>query len=721
MSGQLARILSDHWLRACVIGMLIVSTVALVVGIPLHFNGTLLCFIAATTIVLYLLVGACYFNRALTVPITLVHISFRFTLVIFSLLFVAYVATSVAGYLDGTALPAAYLFQLWPVAESFNQFEPHFPLIIILAALLTTALSWLCCRNSVGGGAIRRQEAQSIRTWRWLGLTAIFGMYFVFIASGAWSGNATYRDLPYLNVVGLAPNSDARGYFDGARYFLFSGTIDSWNLRRPLATFFRAITVIFGEYNYIGTILTQITLVSIATYISTSYIIKWRGFSAGMVFLAMSFIMTRDFLPSTMTESLSLFWAFLALPLVVHGLQRSSVAHIAAGFGMIVVALFIRMGPMFVIPAVICWIFLFFGDDLKEKTRNAIVGCLVAGGVFLSNFVISKMFGAPGAQLGGNYAQTLCGMSIGGLWGDCLRKYANEITALTTEDAQATFFYKIALQNILNDPHTFLGSMWIALSRFLSDLPALPVTWYRWPQQTYFPVLGLYALAVMGWIYIIHRRVKADQIAFCALFALGILASVPLIYFEDAQRVLIPVYPIWALTIAGGVFAPVTLRVHRYHRISLLRWGLAAIAGVVLILLALVALRWQHPEYQIWAHEENKLASDERIIAGRELQSGVIVLADSAVRLDDVPSMGITQFLEFLHAANIDPSAGALPIPETPFGFVSTYEWAVRAYSTYFVSPDIMRNKSARRWKVKVRMLNQSENWVNVEAATPLP
>jgi hypothetical protein len=322
-------------------------------------------------------------------------------------------------------------------------------------------------------------------------------------------------------------------------------------------------------------------------------------------------------------------------------------------------------------------------------------------------------------------------MSIGGLWTDCLRKYANEISAITTEGAQATFFYRLALQNIMNDPETFIRSMWMATSRFLSDLPTLPVTWYHWPEQTYLSILamlGLYASATAGWIYIIRHRIKTYQIAFCMFFALGVLVSVPLIYFEDARRVLVPVYPIWAMAIAGGVVAPATLRIHGGHSIRLSRCGLIAGASITLVVFVWAGLRWLHPDYQAWGHAETALAPGERIIAGRELLSGIVVLPDSAGSLDDTPSMSITEFRSFLRAANIDSSASLLPLPPVPFAFFNTHVWNTGAdstyagaYSTYFVPPDVMRDKSVRRWKVKARMVNQVENWLNVESAVPLP
>jgi hypothetical protein len=659
-------------------------------------------------------------RRAVAGSTLLLHFGFRLMLIAFCVLLICYVACFIAAYSGGKPIPAAYLFQLAPVSKVFHRFEPHFPFLVIIASLSATALTWLGGWDAAVRRDLHRQDIKSIRIWRWLGLPAVAGMFLVFIAASAWSGNVAIRDQPYMNIAGLVPNSDARGYFYGALDFLLLGSIDSWNLRRPLATVFRAITVLFGNYDYVGTIIAQIGAISVAVYLATSSIIRWRGLNSGVVFLAIAFIMTRGFLATTYTEPLALFWAFLSLPLIIHGLQRDSFASLVTGLSLIVLALFIRMGPMLVIPAIALWIFLYVGSNFRYRIINTVVFLLVAAIVTGSNFAIQKLVGQAGAQIGANYTSTLCGMSIGGIWADCYTKYAAEVATVSTEREVSELFYRITLKNVMEDPTLFLHSMSAALLRFLSVVPRLPVTWYMWPQSAYFPVWTLYLFAGFGWTYTLWRAARWSDIAFCLLFAAGILISVPLIYFEDAGRVMAAIFPVLALGLVGGIFAPGTLRLGSPVKMPIATSAVAIVGVISVALFMSLSLAWRHPEYRNIAKVDVDLVTGERIISGRFLQTGLIVVADTEELLLDAPSMKLTKFREFLRAGNVDPDNSGFPLPDAPFAFIGPYE-KQRAFSSYFAPPQVFRDRSVRWWKVRVVPANSHQQWVQAIDAVPLP
>ena len=164
----------------------------------------------ALTIILF------YPSRLASITSYGLHCIIRGGLLFFALFLAVYAGCFIYGSIAGRPLPAALIFHVWPVATAFNTFEPHFPLLLIILASAIVVLSWL--RSDATALTMRHHELSSIRLWRWFGLAAVAGTFCAFIASGAWSGNVTSRDLPYSNIPGLVPNSDARGYFNGARY-----------------------------------------------------------------------------------------------------------------------------------------------------------------------------------------------------------------------------------------------------------------------------------------------------------------------------------------------------------------------------------------------------------------------------------------------------------------------------------------------------------------------
>ena len=217
--------------------------------------------------------------------------------------------------------------------------------------------------------------------------------------------------------------------------------------------------------------------------------------------------MARPVVFTTLTESLGLFWGLCCIPFLIFGLQRRSNKHLLLGVTSLFVALFIRMGAMFVIPFVILWITLFWGSEFRQRLRNTVAICAVLAGTSIANTDVGMLYGIWHGRIGQifNFASVLCGMSVGGIWKDCLAKYASELGSFHSESEMAEFAYRVALENILHQPLVFLTSMWNGMSEFLTDLETLPTTWYKWPQVSVFPTAIIYLASIAGWTYIAVR------------------------------------------------------------------------------------------------------------------------------------------------------------------------------------------------------------------------
>src|SRR5262249_339291 len=142
-------------------------------------------------------------------------------------------------------------------------------------------------------------------------------------------------------------------------------------------------------------------------------------------------------------------------------------------------------------------------------------------------------------------------------------------------------------------------------------------------------------------------------------------------------------------------------------------YALAAIVILAVPLLVWASLKWEERQYKAWIANPPaaKIRAGEYVISGRELQTGIAVLPDDAEPLKDAPSMGITPFRAFLKAANVDPSQSGDELPPLPFAMIDPHEWVGGAFGIYFVPTEVFRNRSVRRWRVKVVKASRSQNW----------
>ena len=208
--------------------------------------------------------------------------------------------------------------------------------------------------------------------------------------------------------------------------------------------------------------------------------------------------------------------------------------------------------------------------------------------VFLASFAILKSYGVPGqAQIGANYPMVLCGMTIGGLWQDCLAKYSQQIQGLASENEVASVLYGIALHNVISEPGIFLASMWSGIRRFLIDVPTFPIVGYIWPvAPQYFSIWPLYILTIVGWLWA-ARKVTRGEIYFWLLLFAGIILSIPFIYFEDARRVdFFATLPLALAFLAAELVTPLSAHVAVAAPLKCRPYVIALAATTILTLLS---------------------------------------------------------------------------------------------------------------------------------------
>lgn len=384
---------------------------------------------------------------------------------------VLHVASSLYALATGWALPTTALIRWSSLAQWAASNEPYFAYPLLMLAGLGTATTWL-----IGSGARHRplldSNEQSLqRTLFWCGIP-IVTCAFIFCISAMWAGILRPGDPSYSNIGGLVPFSDANDHLAAAFDQVKDGVWNAQALRRPLAAAFRSVLLISSNFSLQSMLILQACLLAGAVCFATHAIIAWRGLWAGMAFFGLTYIYDRYFVPTTLTEPLGLFWALLSIPFLIKAFSDHSVKAALVAFAMTTVALLTRMGSMFTIPALMVWLVWQFGQDAKAKLRIAVATiCILVGALGLNSF-LQRAYGTGPSPATGNFAYTLCGLSMGTTWDGCPKKLAAENTPLQgSEDDIVRRLYSLAWKNLRADPGLFFRRLADGARGFATQFP----------------------------------------------------------------------------------------------------------------------------------------------------------------------------------------------------------------------------------------------------------
>ena len=408
---------------------------------------------------------------------TAILLCIKVALGVFVVLAVIFGLSVLGGILTGYGLYPMYgydrLYGLWPSLRSLIHLEPYVPPALFALSMAAAASSWLLRRSNIElpQRAICN-EIKATEAWvRW-GLPAILGLTFTSLILGAWSGNVTQLDVPYQNVAGLVPNSDARGYFGEGLNLFQNGSYGDFGARRPFATLLRGWTAVLAGQSYITTIMLQTLLVCVAIYVALVAVLRWRGVAAATCFFAFSYIIIRPFVVTTLTECLGVSFAYLSIPLFISGFNRASRGGLLLAFALFVIGMSIRSGSMFTLPAFIIWGLFFVEGDFKARVKFAAVASGIVALAIVINQVLNGIYkvGDP-AGIDTALPFLFCGLSLGSDYHICEVRYVEQLRAMGSEAELARFLYAVAWKNFLSAPEIFLSAIWRTMTKFLLDAP----------------------------------------------------------------------------------------------------------------------------------------------------------------------------------------------------------------------------------------------------------
>ena len=365
-----------------------------------------------------------------------------------------------------------------------------------------------------------------------LSLTSTMAL-FSFALAGLWASGQTQPNI----ISGLLPVNDATNYYIDALRILSGMDISNFSAMRPFFPGFLSVLLYVTDHNLMAAlgILTAIT--GISCYFASREIQRTHGTEPAISFLIMMFLYFRFYSGATLSESLGLVFSLLGLAIIWQGKTLNKEWSTLFGLVMITIALNIRPGAMFILPAILLWGSLSFRGTKKISIRFLLVGVMLILAVFYLHNLIIKIMAGPGGVAFSNFSWALYGLASGGnSWTYVFQAHPELIPLDTSEQNRA--IYNLVINLIIQNPSLLIKGSFFYWKMFFSS------TWYNaysFAAGDNFTVneitrWGMYFLGSMGFIKWYADR-KDTYASLAGFAALGVLASVPFVPPTDAFRV----------------------------------------------------------------------------------------------------------------------------------------------------------------------------------------
>ena len=308
------------------------------------------------------------------------------------------------------------------------------------------------------------------------------------------------------------------------------------------------------------------------------------------------------------------------------------------------------MGALFLLPVLVVWTAFVIAPPDRRWMALASGTAAVAGVMGLGR-ILSQLYAPPGALAGGNFALTLCGLSVGSSWSACQFKlYAKELAAFANDEAgAASWILRQAMRNIADQPTTFVVSILANIGQYIGGFARTYLHGYA--GKPYFHSIVV-ALAVVAFIPGIvtclkHRAGRVERLLWAGVF-LAIVASAAIIMKDNGWRALHVTHALTVAFLAFAFTAPGILTV-RAAALSVRRWSIALACGVLMLIAAPKALQAIHA--RDLACCPKPAASDTllHVFGGRRL-TGLLIVPEGTPRSPAVPSIPVGDFERIFRA-----------------------------------------------------------------------
>lgn len=634
-----------------------------------------------------------------------------------------YAGTIVYGIYAGYALPTAAAFDLVPQLRRMATVEPYAPIAILIFAALGPTMSWLAHLRLLPKVVVRHAEIAQIRLWRSWGLLVLLGAMIFSVSSAGWNGQVRSTDWDY-SLAALVPNSDAANYLTAVSDQIQLGSWTGLGSRRPLAEAFRQITAFTARYSYTGILLVQTAIIALMLFLAASRVAAWRGIWAALAFVGLIYLVARPFLITLMTEPLGIIWALFSWMFFVEALRRRSFSHALVALLALTFGLWTRMGAMFALPLLMLSAVLGFASHRIERLRLLLATVCVVLAVISVNAALAFLYGETGVVTGGNFAYTLCGLSLGGNWADCASNYASGLEKLD-EKSQAIFLVTKAWENFTQDPHIAVGTVLQNARAFVLGWPEFFLGGTTQWSRSMLMWLPLVLLALLpGLIHVLRSRASWGERSFWLLLWVGVIASAAIVFEDGGWRALSVSNVLLAAFLALAFVAPgnVVARARDHWSVrpkqGILTIAIAAALFIVTPALARMLDRIELPT-DIGPPQINS-----RLVAGGRWPTGFLVLADGASRLISPPSMSYSEFARMVRVQNLEAELGPFldqAAARLPFAFMTAPDIDQRnSTAIYIAPPEVLSRREVKVWRLSVPQMRPNHILRLVERAEPV-
>lgn len=363
-------------------------------------------------------------------------------------------------------------------------------------------------------------------------LTATMSLFALGLA-GLWASGNTQSVI--LN--GLIPLTDAAGYYTDALRLQYGADVSNFTAMRPLFAGLLSFFLWISNNNLMVAVSIFTAIAGFSCYVASREIQRTHGTEVAVFFLILIFLYYRHHSGTTMSESLSVPVSLLGIALIWRGIYAKHEWTTLFGIGMIALALNIRPGAMFVLPALLLWGGWIFRGGKRFSFKFLGIGVLLIICVFYINNLMIDFVAGPNGVAFENFAWAFYGLSSGGKSWTYIFESHPELQLL--KDTEITpAIYKLAFEQILNNPlliikgslfywKMFFSSSWYNAYAFVAGENYWVNEIARW---------GMYVLGILGTIKL-YKDQKNPYASLAVAAAMGVLVSVPFVPPTDAYRV----------------------------------------------------------------------------------------------------------------------------------------------------------------------------------------
>lgn len=642
-----------------------------------------------------------------------------FPLCIGLLFSITYIVSFLYGVYSGHSFPSREVFFLFPGLRAVFSRPQYIGEALLAYAFAGFVLSWFLQRDQQPEFG-RRFLAGLGRKWNTISFLILFSLLFATLGEVYVS-----FDRHYDVLAGILPWSDANDHYSRYTKYFYDGVMGDWVLRRPVAAFMGASIHWLAGNDPVIALMLRCLLVCCAMWASCAVMNKSFGVWSAIACLALEYSYIAQYLHIFLTETLGFFWGCTAAALWLYALREKCLFWELAAFGVTLVGLLVRMGSMFLVPALFLYVLwrwreLSPGHGWWKKPLLGLCLCVVA--VALLNATFASRGVGDRQQTGSNFSSSFAGLTLGTDWFGAEKYYMKQLGTLKDEKQKSHFLYKQGIKNILHSPAVFFKRLAKGEVEFLKNINFF--LFHKWS-----------LVCFLGAMLVIRRKTlfSKSTAAFWIVTWGSILLSIPFIYFDQSWRVNIFVYPLIAC-----FFSHALARRHTAGTLSAgystdaAPWLAVTLSGVLLVLMVSVALfprlhtpadieRMQKYKASLPKQPVNRFLVDPRCM-------GFLVVPDGEKPDKTVPSMTWSTFRDQYQKVSptIDEALFTSAFPKPPFVALvqAPFSGVYSGYNFFLAPPEVLTRKNILLWDFETdgEIKNPSMNifWKIVRNATPV-